>query len=76
MDGGLTHTRMHHLVKWLWEQVWDFSALGNPTSSIFRRVVKLIVPHYYSMPLPLQKRDVFLISEGSEMLIVGICYTY
>ena len=33
-----------------------FSALGSPTSSISRRVVKLTVSHYYSAPLPLQKR--------------------
>ena len=48
-----THTHMHHMVKWLWERVW---ALDGPTSSVSRRVVKLIVPHYYSVPLPLQKR--------------------
>ena len=49
---------MHDLVKWLWEQVWDFLALGSPTSSatVSRRVVRLTVPHYYSAPLPLQKR--------------------
>ena len=52
MGTGFTHTCMHHLVKWL----CDFSALGSPTSSISRRVVKLTVPHYYSVPLPLQKR--------------------
>ena len=54
--GGLTHPRLQHWVKWLWEQVWDFSALGGPTSSISRRVVKLTVSRYYSAPLPLQKR--------------------
>ena len=27
--------------RWLWERVWDFSALGGLTSSISRRVVKL-----------------------------------
>ena len=55
---GFTHTRMHDLVKWLWEQVWDFLALGGPTtcSSVSRRVVRLTVPCYYSAPLPLQKR--------------------
>ena len=56
LGGGLTKPRLHHLVKWLWEQVWDFSALGDPTSFISRRVVKLTVPHYYLVPLPLQKR--------------------
>ena len=25
--------RLQHLVKWLWERVWDFSALGGLTSS-------------------------------------------
>ena len=44
------------LGKWLWERVWDFLALGGPTSSVSRRVVKLTVSHYYSAPLPLQKR--------------------
>ena len=53
---GFTHTCMHHLVKWLWEQVWDFLALGGLTSSVSKRMVKLTVPHYYSAPLPLQKR--------------------
>ena len=43
------------LVKWLWERVWDFSALSGLTSSVSRRVVKLTVSHYYSAPLPLQK---------------------
>ena len=56
VGGGLTHPCMHNLVKWLWERVWDFSALGGPTSFVSRRVVKLTVPHYYSVPLPLQKR--------------------
>ena len=57
MGGGHPLTsRMHHLVKWLWEQVWDFLALGGPTSSVSREVVKLTVSHYYSAPLPLQKR--------------------
>ena len=28
----------------------------GPTSSVSRRVVKLTIPHYYSAPLPLQKR--------------------
>ena len=54
--GGLTHLRLQHWVKWLWEQVWDFSALGGPTNSVSRRVVKLTVSHYYLVPLPLQKR--------------------
>ena len=36
--------------------VWDFSALGSPTSSVSRRVVKLTISHYYSAPLPVQKR--------------------
>ena len=31
-------------------------ALGGPTSSVSRRVVKLTVSHYYLAPLPLQKR--------------------
>ena len=53
---GYSRTRLQHLVKWLWEQVWDFSALGGPTSSVSRRVVKLTISHYYSAPLPLQKR--------------------
>ena len=55
---GYSHLRLHHLVnlKWLRERVWDFSALGSLTSSISRRVVKLTIPHYYSAPLPLQKR--------------------
>ena len=56
MGGGITHLCLQHLVKWLWERVWDFSALGSPTSSVSRRVVKLTVSHYYSAPLPLQKR--------------------
>ena len=43
-------------VKWLWARVWNFLALGNPTSSVSRRVVKLTVPCYYSVPLPLQER--------------------
>ena len=54
--GSPTHPRLQHLVKWLWERVWDFSALGGQTSSVSRRVVKLTVSHYYSAPLPLQKR--------------------
>ena len=58
MGGGLTHSCMHYLVKWLWERVWDFSALGGPTSSVSRRVVKLATPHYYSVPLPLQREAV------------------
>ena len=56
VGGGITHPRLQHLVKWLWERVWDFSALGGPTSSISRRVVKLTISHYYSVPLPLKKR--------------------
>ena len=52
---GITHPRLQHWVKWLWERVWDFSALSGPTSSVSRRVVKLTVSHYYSAPLPLQK---------------------
>ena len=31
-------------------------ALGSRTSSVSRRVVKLTISHYYSAPLPLQKR--------------------
>ena len=42
-------------IEWLWEQVWDFLALGSPTSSVSRRVVKLTIPHYYLVPLPLQR---------------------
>ena len=53
---GLTHQHLQHLVIWLWERVWDFSALGGPTSSVSRRVVKLTISHYYLVPLPLQKR--------------------
>ena len=56
VGGGGWHPHLHHLIKWLWEQVWDFLALGGPISSVSRRVVKLTVPHYYSAPLPLQKR--------------------
>ena len=53
VGGGITHPRLQHLVKWLWKRVWDFSALGGgPTSSVSRRVVKLTVSHYYSVPLP------------------------
>ena len=55
VGGGLTHPRLQHWVNWLWERVWDFLALGSPTSSVSRRVVKLTVSHYYSAPLPLQK---------------------
>ena len=41
----------------LLERVWDFSALGGLTSSVSSgRVIKLTVFHYYSAPLPLQKR--------------------
>ena len=36
--------------------MWDFLALSGLTSSISRRVVKLTVSHYYSVPLPLQKK--------------------
>ena len=56
MGGGLTHPHLQHWVKWLWKQVWDFLALGCLTSSVSRRVVKLTISHYYSVPLPLQKR--------------------
>ena len=66
---------------WLWEQVWNFLALGGPTSSVSRRVVKLTVSHYYSAPLPLPKRGygdkirnpvVFMIpSTGSGLGIGG-----
>ena len=38
---------LQHWVKWLWERVWDFSALGGPTSSVSRRAVKLTISHYY-----------------------------
>ena len=61
--------------------MWDFSALGGPTSSVSRRMVKLTVSHYYSVPLPLQKRGygdeirnpvVFMIpSTGSGLGIGG-----
>ena len=34
MGGGITHPRLQHLVKWLWERVWDFLALGGLTSSV------------------------------------------
>ena len=78
--GGLTHPRLQHWVKWIWEQVWDFLALGGPTSSVSRRVVKLTVSHYYSAPLPLQKRGygdeiqkpvVFMIPSTGSGLGVG-----
>ena len=46
MGGGLTHPRLQHCS----------GALGGLTSSVSRRVVKLTVSHYYSAPLPLQKR--------------------
>ena len=53
--------------------MWDFLALGGPTKSVSRRVVKLAVPHYYSAPLQkrgygdeIQKPVVFMIpSTGS-----------
>ena len=79
---GLTHPRLQHLVKWLCELVWDFSALGSLTSSVSRRVVKLTVSHYYSVPLPLQKRGygdeirnpvVFMIPNTVSGLGVGGC---
>ena len=56
--GGWAHEQPHlqHRVEWLWEQVWDFLALGSLTSSISRKVAKLTFSHYYSAPLPLQKR--------------------
>ena len=42
--GGLTHPRLQHWVKWLWERVCgDFSALGGPTSSVSRRLAKLTI---------------------------------
>ena len=53
---GLPTRACNTWVKWLWKQVWDFSALGGLISSVSRRVVKLTVSHYYSVPLPLQKR--------------------
>ena len=56
VGGGITHLRLQYWVKWLWERVWDFSALGGLTSSVSRRVIKLTVSHYYLVPLPLQKR--------------------
>ena len=43
VGGALTHPRLQHWVKWLWEQVWDFSALGSPTSSVSRRLAKLTI---------------------------------
>ena len=79
MGGELTHPHLQHWAKWLWERVWDF--LGSSTSSVSRRVVKLTVSHYYSAPLPLQKRSygdeiqkpvVFMIpSTGSGLGIGG-----
>ena len=30
VGGGLTHLHLQHWVKWLWEWVWDFSALALP----------------------------------------------
>ena len=82
VGGGLTHLCLQHWVKWLWERVWDFSALSSPTSSISRRVVKLTVSHYYSVPLPLQKRGhgdeiqkpvIFMIQSTGSGLGVGGC---
>ena len=71
--------------RWLWERVWDFSALGGLTSSVSRGVVKLTVSRYYSAPLPLQKRGygdeirnpvVFMIpSTGSGSGIGGVACT-
>ena len=83
MGGGLTHPHLQHLVKWLWERVWDFSALGGPTSSVSRRVVKLTVSHYYSVPLPLQKRGygdeiqnpVMFQALGVGQVLVGVACT-
>ena len=43
VGGGITHPHLQHWVKWLWERVWDFSALGGLTSSVSRKVVKLTV---------------------------------
>ena len=73
---------LQHLVKWLWERVWDFSALGGLTSSISRRLVKLTISHYYSVPLPPQKRgygdeirnpDMFMIPSSGSGPGVGGC---
>ena len=36
------------MVKWLWEQPWDFSALGGPARSVSGRVAKLAVLISYS----------------------------
>ena len=82
VGGGLTHSCLHHLVKWLWERVWDFSALGSLLAPFLEGgMVKLTIPHYYSVPLPLQKRGygdeirnpvVFMIpSTGSGLGIGG-----
>ena len=49
MGGGPTHPAHTSLGKMALKQVWD---LGNLTSSVSRRVVKLTVPRYYSAPLP------------------------
>ena len=85
VGGGITHPRLQHWVKWLWERVWDFSALGGLTSSVSRRVVKLTVSYYYSAPLPLQKRGygdeirkpvVFMIQAlGVGRALVGVACT-
>ena len=82
LGGGIAHPRLQHWVKWLWERVWDFSALGGPTSSVSIRVVKLTISHYYSAPLPLQKRGygdeirnpvVFMIPSTGSRSGVGGC---
>ena len=56
MGGGPSVRRSENMAKWLWKQKWDFSALGGPTRSISRRVVKLAIPHYYSGYCHPQKR--------------------
>ena len=70
-----THPRLQHLVKWLWERVWDFLALGGPTSSVSGRVVKLTVSHYYLAPLPLQKRGYGDEIRNPVVLMVGVACT-
>ena len=74
--GGLTHPCLQH---WVWERVWDFSALGSLTSSVSRRLGKLTISHNYSAPLrkrgygdEIQKPVVFMIpSTGSGSGVGG-----
>ena len=56
MGGGPTHPAHASLGTITMGASVGFSALGGPTRSVSRRVVKLTIPHYYSAPLALQKR--------------------